>query len=276
MAAGAASAAAMSRASWRRSRLASASSSASSGSIACSLRHERAGGEVEGRALGQHVEDHAAGEQRRGPLGLVGVGDHPRAVEDRDRAAAEDPHHRVAVDVLDQAAGVLVDADAEQLRALGHDHQQPAVAVALVEVLVDDGGVDQARGRPRPASSAAWASSRRRRRRPCARTGCSRPPRCRRRRRRARGRAGSRRPPACRTRRDDSLSWLPPVMKMPVASSSALTSAGSWACSRRLRAYGVDLGGTELGEQRVVDLDDLRARARRPSGSRRCGRPCRR
>ena len=34
-------------------------------------------------------------------------------------------------------AGVLVDADAEQLRRLGDDHQQPAVAVALVEVLVD-------------------------------------------------------------------------------------------------------------------------------------------
>ena len=32
----------------------------------------------------------------------------------------------------------------EQLRALGHDHQQPAVAVALVEVLVDDGRVHQA------------------------------------------------------------------------------------------------------------------------------------
>ena len=30
----------------------------------------------------------------------------------------------------------------------------------------------------------------------------------------------------------ESLSWLPPVMKMPVASSSVLTRAGSWACSR--------------------------------------------
>ena len=30
----------------------------------------------------------------------------------------------------------------------------------------------------------------------------------------------------------ESFSWLPPVMKMPVAASSSATSAGSWASSR--------------------------------------------
>ena len=44
----------------------------------------------------------------------------------------------------DRGAGVLVDADPEQLGRLRHDHQQPAVAVALVEVLVDDRGAEQA------------------------------------------------------------------------------------------------------------------------------------
>ncbi len=105
-------------------------------------------------------------------LGLVGVGDHVGAVEDRDRAAADHPQHRAAGVVADHGAGVLVDADAEQLRALGHDHQQPTVAVALLEVLVDHAAGRAGRARRRPGSSAAWASYPRSRRRPCARTGC--------------------------------------------------------------------------------------------------------
>ena len=43
----------------------------------------------------------------------------------------------------------------------------------------------------------------------------------------------------------DSLSWLPPVMKTPVALSSAATSAGSWASSRRLRPDRDHLGGAQ-------------------------------
>ncbi len=105
--------------------------------------HQRAGVEVEDRAGGQHVEHHAAGQQRARPLRLVGVGDHPGRVEDRDRALARDPQQPVAVDLGDDRGGVLVDAEAEQLRRLRHDHQQPAVAVALVEVLVDDGRLEQ-------------------------------------------------------------------------------------------------------------------------------------
>ncbi len=101
-------------------------------------------GEVEHGARGQHVHHHAGGEQRCGTAGLVGVGDHVAAVEDRHHAAADHPHDLLAVLLGDHRAGVLVDADAEQAGALRDQHQQPSVAVALAEVLVDDHVADQA------------------------------------------------------------------------------------------------------------------------------------
>ena len=108
------------------------------------VRDERARGHVEARARGEHVELDAGGQDRRVALGLVGIGDHVGAVEDRDRAAADHLQHRAAHLVPDHGSGVLVDADAEELRALGHDHQQPTVAVALLEVLVDHAPGEQA------------------------------------------------------------------------------------------------------------------------------------
>ncbi len=92
---------------------------------------------------GQHVQDDPRGEDRATLLGLVGVGDHVAAVEERDRAAADDAQHLGVLGAGDDGGGVLVDAHAEQLRALGDDHQQPAVAVALGEVLVDDAVLDE-------------------------------------------------------------------------------------------------------------------------------------
>ena len=61
-------------------------------------------------------------------------------VDDRDRAATDDVEHAV---VGDDRGGVLVDADPEQVGRLGDQHQQPAVAVALGEVLVDHGVGEQ-------------------------------------------------------------------------------------------------------------------------------------
>ena len=55
----------------------------------------------------------------------------------------------------------------------------------------------------------------------------------------------------------DSLSWLPPVMKTPVASSTTFTRSGSWALLATLGAAGGDLAGPQPPEQCVVHLDDL-------------------
>ena len=55
----------------------------------------------------------------------------------------------------------------------------------------------------------------------------------------------------------DSLSWLPPVMKMPVARLSGSTYAGDGGLGAVLGAYAEDLGRPEPGEQGLVDLDDL-------------------
>ena len=60
----------------------------------------------------------------------------------------------------------------------------------------------------------------------------------------------------------ESFSWLPPVMKMPVASSSTSTKAGSRRLFAGLGPGGDDLGGAQLAEDRVVDLDDLGAERR--------------
>ena len=259
---GTTSPAAMSRASWRRSRPASATLGvlgrrppAPAGRASRVVRSNAApaGSTCRTTPLA------SSGADRRG---LVGVGDHARPVEDRDRAAAGHAQHLVAVDVLDDGRGVLVDADAEQLRALGHDHQQPAVAVALVEVLVDHGRGDEAEaggdlGHPLLGGGPADAEgdhvrgldARAGRGAGDDRTALV-------------GVARSRRRTACRRRSPDSLSWLPPVMKMPVASSSASTRAGSCASSRDSGRTASHLGRAELGEERVVDVDDLAAERR--------------
>ena len=56
-------------------------------------------------------------------------------VGDEDAAGADDLEQ---VPAADHGRGVLVDAEAEQPRRAGHQRQQPAVPVALREVLVDD------------------------------------------------------------------------------------------------------------------------------------------
>jgi hypothetical protein len=99
-------------------------------------RDEGAGGEVEAGAVGEGVQHHATDQQRRGPFRLVGVGDDLRGVEDRHRSLAHHPEDLVAVDLLHDGGGVLVDPDPQQRGRLADDHEQPAVAVALFEVLV--------------------------------------------------------------------------------------------------------------------------------------------
>ena len=160
---------------------------------------------------------------------------------------------------------------------LGDDHQQPAVAVALVEVLVDHRRLAAARG---PA--ATWVIR-------ClgvdaadaegdhvagldagAGRGAGRP------RRRARGPPRSRRRAGCRRRSTLSLSWLPPVMKMPVAFVERLDQLGVVGLLAGLRAHRDHLGG-------ALDAGRGRRTPRRPrdpgtrrSGSPRCGPRARR
>src|SRR5690606_26823307 len=65
------------------------------------------------------------------------------AVDDIGGAAADDAKGPA----LDDDGGVLVDADAEQPRVVRHGAQQPPIAAALGEMLVDDQVADQAQAR---------------------------------------------------------------------------------------------------------------------------------
>ena len=187
---------------------------------------QRARGQVE-RARRPAARAAATPEARSGRLRLASwaLETMSRAVEDRDRAAAD---HLAAPGgrrvMADHGRGVLVDADAEQLRALGDDHQQPAVAVALGEVLVDHAVREQAEPGGELGHPLLGGRRRRSRTRPCARTGCWPRRTCRRSvtPRRCARRIAS--PNAVPLTIAESLSWLPPVMKMPVASSSSSTS----------------------------------------------------
>ena len=78
------------------------------------------------------------------------------AVQHRYRAPAGDTEQ---VAVGDDRRGVLVDAEPEQGRRLRDEHRQPAVPVALVEVLVDDAGPDQAQAGAVVAGTSAGASA---------------------------------------------------------------------------------------------------------------------
>ena len=99
-------------------------------------------------------------------------------------------------------------------------------------MLVDEHARQQPEARRSSASSAASASRRSCRRRPCGWRWPMRPRSCRRRSRPAV--ALDDRPAEQRSRRSrsDRRSWLPPVMKIAVASSSMLTRRRSLASSR--------------------------------------------
>ena len=94
--AGPTSPAAMSRAIWRRSACASASSAASSSETRAARGTSMRVVQVVRRSGRQHVEHDAAGEQRGRSLDLVGVGDELSGIEDRDRAPAGHPEDLVA------------------------------------------------------------------------------------------------------------------------------------------------------------------------------------
>ena len=88
------------------------------------------------------MEVDPAGQQRATTLASWAL-ETMRPVEDRDRAPAEDPHQLVAVDLLTIAAVSSSTPMPSSCGRLRDDHQQPSVAVALVEVLVDDRGFEQ-------------------------------------------------------------------------------------------------------------------------------------
>ena len=62
-------------------------------------------------------------------------------VEDEDRSSTDDRHQAF---VTDLGGGVLVDADPDQIGGVRDDRQQPPVAAALIEMLVDHDTGDQA------------------------------------------------------------------------------------------------------------------------------------
>ena len=114
------------------------------------------------------------------------------------------------------------------------------------------------RGPRPPGSSAAWAWRRRRRRRPCGWTGCWRRRRCRRRRRRARRREDR----VAERRAADDRGQL----ELVAAGHEDAGHVRELVHQRRvvgvLAALGPhrdDLGGAQLAEEGVVDLDDLGA-----------------
>jgi len=104
-------------------------------------------GQAERGASGEHVQHHPRGKQRSRLSCFVGVGHDVPPVQDRDGAATGHPHDLLAVLLGDDGRGVLVDADPQQAGALGDDHQQSAIAVALVEMLVDHAVTDEAEPR---------------------------------------------------------------------------------------------------------------------------------
>ena len=174
-----------------------------------------------------------------------------RAVDDGDAVAADDLQRAVGVE---EGGGVLVDADAEQTRVGGDEGQEATDPVALAEVLVDD----QSGTRPNPATICAIRCAGRRAagaegdhvrgedrgagagagddRARCVALRTSSAPGCRRR---------------CVARRI----WLPPVRKMPVASSEQLERrvAVGVARGRRCRATSALLGA-QPEEERLVAL----------------------
>src|SRR5690606_33445762 len=91
--------------------------------------------QVEHRPVGQGVHDGPGHHEGGVAPGLVGVGDRRAGVDDVDGAGADDGDDPLVVDLRGR---VLVNAHAQQAGGGGHQGEQPGVAGALVEVLVDD------------------------------------------------------------------------------------------------------------------------------------------
>ena len=134
----------------------------------------------------QHVQHHARGEDRAALAGLVGVGHHVRAVDQRHRAAPDDAQHVAVLGAADHGGGVLVDAHARAAAGSARRSSAAGRSGCAGRSAGRSRSSRPARARRPPGSSAAWAWTRPARTRPCARTGCWPRPRCRRWSRRAR------------------------------------------------------------------------------------------
>ena len=98
------------------------------------VRQHAALDHVEAVAGAQDMQDRAADGDRAVPLDAVDVRYDVRAVDDRHAVATEHLHRLTG----EEAAVILVDADAEQSRTARHQGQESTDAIALAEVLVDD------------------------------------------------------------------------------------------------------------------------------------------
>ncbi len=106
-----------------------------------SAGRRQSGVQVEGRARDQDMQPQAEHAHR---LTLADVADGGEAdfgpIDNGDAAAAFDFNGFVGPD---ECRGVLVEADADGERVVGERGDEPAQAVALAEMLVDDEAVGQ-------------------------------------------------------------------------------------------------------------------------------------
>ena len=251
----------MSRASWRRSCPASAISAASSAVDLRGCGDQGARGQVERRPAGSMCSITplaSSGAERLASYALVTMraGSKIVTAPGRPRAAPRGP---VAACALARPRrGVLVDADAEQLRVTGPRSSAADRSGCAGRSAGRSPRSPPARARRRPGSSAASRSSPARRRRPCgddwmlapAEVPATTVPRS--------WAATIASPKGVPQMIAESLSWLPPVMKMPVAIVEQRDADQGRARPRELSGRTATTSAApSLTEERVVHLDDL-------------------
>ncbi len=256
------------RNSWARNRPASSRASSRS---ACETCRARSGwrsvnetstrrSEVEPCAGRQRVHDRTAEEQGRACAGLVGVGDGVLRVDDEDGPAAGDLEPPL---LGDDRGRVLVDPDAQQGRRA---RRRPPSGGRTGPLWSKCWSITMPSSRPIPTVSCAsrWRGVIPSPPReimwllitdaPAEVPATAAPRRC---------AAWMAWPSAVPVTHWESLSWLPPVMKMPVAPAVVAARSGSSA-SRRLAGRRVrHLRRTEPGEGVGVDLGHLGLHRRR-------------
>ena len=98
-------------------------------------------GEVELAAGGQYVNHRPGHQQRSRALGRKGVRDEVLPIDHCDSTSAEDCE---PASIVNDGGRVLIHSQAEQRWRLSHQGQQPSVAIALFEVLIDHHAAEQA------------------------------------------------------------------------------------------------------------------------------------
>ena len=238
------------------------------GEVASTKATSRALGEVEAGPGRQGVHDHAGDQQRRAVLGQVRVADRTGSRRRRTRSPCPPPR---AHGPPDDRGGVLVDAEPEQAGRPRDQGEQPAVPVALPEVLVDDDVGQQAEAGRRGGDALPRGVRRPPRRRSCARSRRSRPRTCRRPRRRGRT---PRAPPSPNARAGDDGGEL----ELVAAGHEHRVDVGEGGCERRVVGVRAALGAQTAaraprrgrGRPRRTRRGSRRPATRR-SRPRRCG-----